>query len=135
MSQVKIRAALETALSSMLPAIATAWENVPFVPPESSLPYQQAFLLFAEPDDLEAGHSSHIEHGVFQINLSYPLQTGDAAGRARAEGIKAKFRRGATFTSGGTVVTIEKTPDAGQGTVDGDRWLIPVRIRFNSQVT
>ena len=135
MSQVKIRAALETALNAMSPSLSTAWENVAFSPPASSVPYQRAFLLFAEPDDPEAGHALHIERGIFQINLLYPLQSGDGTARARADLIKATFYRSRSFTSGGVTVSIEKTPEAGQGTVDGDRWLIPVKIRFFTQIT
>lgn len=135
MSQIKIRAALETALNAILPAIDTAWENVSFNPPASSTPYQAAFVLFAEPDDPEAGHALHIERGILQINLKYPLQTGDGTARARAELIRTTFYRGRSFTSDGVTVSVENTPEAGQGTVDGDRWLIPVKIRFKSQIT
>lgn len=135
MSQVKIRAALETALAAMTPALDTAWENVAYTPPASSTPYQSAFILFAEPDDPEAGNSLHVERGIFQINLKYPLQAGDGAARARAELIQSTFYRGRSFTYSGVTVSVERTPEAGQGTVDGDRWFVPVKIRFLSQIT
>lgn len=134
MSQIKIRAALETALAAMSPSLTTAYENVPFTPPASSSPYQRAFVMFAEPDDPEAGHSMHIERGIFQVNLLYPLQAGDSTARARAEAIKTTFRRGATFTKDSINTVVEKTPEAGQGTPDGDRWMIPVKIRFSAQI-
>lgn len=134
MSQVKIRAALEVALNAIAPALATAWENSAFVPPAASVPYQQAFMLFAEPDDPEAGHAVHIQRGIFQINLLYPIGVGDATARARAKVLIDTFYRSRSFTSGGVTVSVERTPEAGQGTVDGDRWLIPVKIRFFSQI-
>lgn len=135
MSQVKIRAALETALAAMAPALSTAYENVPYTPPASSVPYQRVFLLFAEPDDPEAGHVLHVERGFMQINLMYPLGVGDATARARAKLIQDTFYRGCSFTSGGVTVSVERTPEAGQGTVDGDRWFIPVKVRFSAQIT
>lgn len=134
MSQVKIRAALETALAAMTPALSTAYENVAFTPVPGT-PYQRAFLLPAEPDNPEAGHVVHIARGIFQVNLMYPLQAGDSTARTRAELIRTTFYRSRSFTSGGVTVSVEKTPEAGQGTPDGDRWMIPVKIRFVSQIS
>jgi hypothetical protein len=133
MSQILIRAALETALAAITPALATSWENVAFSPPASSVPYQRAFLMFAEPDNSEFG-SAHREQGVFQVSLMYPLQAGDGAVRARAELIRRTFYRGSSFTNGGVTVSVTHTPEIGAGTVDGDRWFVPVKSRFISNI-
>ena len=130
MSQLTTRAALETALDGMSPALPTAWENVAFTPP--STPYQRAHVLFATPDNAVIGNE-WMERGIFQVTLCYPLQTGDAAARGRVSLLRTTFYRGRTLTSGGTRVIIERTPDAGSGTADGDRWVVPVRIRWFSQ--
>lgn len=135
MSQIKIRAALETALAAITPAIATAYENIPFTPPAADVPYQAAFVLFAEPENPEAGNAINLQRGIFQVSLLYPLQVGDSTARARAELLRTTFYRGRAFTNGGVTAIVEKTPEAGQGTVDGDRWFIPVKIRFVSQIT
>lgn len=129
MSQVAVRAALETALNAMNPALSTAWENAAFTPPASSTPYQRAFVMFAEPDNAEFGRA-HRQQGIFQVTLCYPLQAGDAAARARAASIMSTFYRGSSFTSGGVTVTIARTPYAGAGAVEGDRWIVPVKIPF-----
>jgi hypothetical protein len=50
MSLAQVRAALETALNSISPAIDTAWENAPYTPVDGT-PYQQATLLRAQPDN------------------------------------------------------------------------------------
>ena len=134
MSQVKVRTALEETLAAMTPALATALENVRFTPPAANVPYQKAFVLFAEPDDPEAGHSLHFERGIFQVTLMYPLQTGDGTARARAEAIRAIFYRGASFTNSGITVVVVNTPEAGQGVVEDGRWSIPVKIRFLAQI-
>lgn len=134
MSLVLVRAALETALAAMSPAVATAWENVPFTPPAASVPYQAAFLLPAPPNNDEYG-SAHTEQALFQVSLFYPLQVGSAAAVARAELLRTTFRRGATFTSSGVKVVVTNTPEVSQGTVDGDRWFLPVKIRVSSYIT
>ena len=132
MSQATTRAALETALNGIAPSLSTAWENVAFTPPASSVPYQRAHVLFATPDNAVIGNE-WIERGIFQVTLCYPLQAGDGAARARVALLRTEFYRGRTLTSGGTKVVIERTPDAGSGTADGDRWVVPVRIRWFSQ--
>lgn len=131
---VNIRAALETALNGMSPALATAWENNAFVPPASTTPYQKVHLLFATPDNLEMG-ASHQELGIFQVTLCYPLQIGTSTAAARAEALRTTFRRGSSFTSSGVTVNITRTPEVSAGTVAGDRFEVPVKIRFMAQIT
>jgi hypothetical protein len=132
MSAVKIKAALETALNSMT-ALATAWENTPYTPVTGTA-YQQVNILFAEPDNIEFG-SRHRELGYMQIKLMYPLLNGSVNAITRAELIRTTFFRGASFASGGVTVIIDRTPEISAGSVEGDRWAIPVKIRFFSNVS
>ena len=134
MSLVLIRAALETALAAMSPAVATTWENVPFAPPSLPTPYQAAFLIPAPPENDEYG-PSHTEQAIFQVSLFYPLQAGSAAAVAQAEALRTLFKRGASFISSGARVVVMRTPEVSQGTVDGDRWFLPVKIRVSSYIT
>ena len=135
MSSLKIKAALETALSQMTPPLPTAWANVAFTPPADSLtPWQRMAVLFAAPDDLEMGRTYHREQGFFQVSLCYPLQVGEGVALARAELIRSVFYRGSAFTSGGVVVIIERTPEIAAGSAEGDRWVIPVKIRFYANI-
>ena len=126
---VNIRAALESALNGMSPALATAWENVAFNPPVASTAYQQAFILFARPDNSEFG-SSHRELGYMQVTLKYPRQAGSSAVGARAELLRTTFCRGASFVNGGVTVNITDTPEVSQGTDDGVMYSVSVKIRF-----
>jgi hypothetical protein len=64
----------------------------------------------------------------------YPLQTGPAQAEARAELIRATFYRGASFTSGSVTVNIEDVPEVSSGREDGDRWAVPVRIRWRARI-
>lgn len=132
MSVVKIRAALESALNAMSPSLSTAWENAAFTP-VSGTAYQQVNVLFAPPDNMEFG-SRHRELGYMQVRLMYPQAVGTAIVAARAELIRTTFYRGASFTNGGVTVIVEKTPEVGAGTTDGDRYAIPVKIRFFANI-
>lgn len=125
---VNVRAALETALNGMSPALSTAWENVSFTP-VSGTPYQQVHLLCAQPDNNEHGRT-HFEQGYMQVKLMYPLQIGTSTIAARAELIRSTFYRGASFVSGGVTVKITHTPEVSPGSVEGDRFALPVKVRF-----
>lgn len=111
----------------------TAWENVPFTPPAACTPYQQAYLLTAEPDNPEIG-GGYREQGIFQISLRYQLLKGSLLAATRAELLRGLFYRGQSFTNGGVIVNIEKTPDIGSGKVDGDRFFLPVRVRYYANI-
>jgi hypothetical protein len=131
-SVTAIRAALEGALAAMSPALSTAYENVTFTP-VAGTPYQAVAILLARPSNTENA-PSHLEQGFVQVTLRYPLNTGPAAAAARAELIRAAFPRGRTLTSGGINTTISDTPEITPGSVDGDRWAVPVRIRFFAHI-
>jgi hypothetical protein len=128
MSMVSIRAGLETALNGMSPALATAWENASYSPVPGT-PWQMVTLLPAEPDNREM-NATHIERGLMQVNLFYPLNAGPGAAETRAELIRETFSRGASFTSSGVVTHLERTPEIAPGRVEDDWYLKPVRVRF-----
>ena len=130
MSVIKIRAALETQLNAMSPALATAWENTPYTPILNT-PYQRCWLLFGTPDNSEYG-ANFQENGILQIDLYYPQTSGCAASDARFELIRTAFARGTTLTNGGVNVIIMSTPELRPAYNDGDRFIRPVRIKFYS---
>lgn len=134
MSAVSIRAALESALDAMSPALATAWENTPYTP-VAGTDYQRVYLLLAEPASLEMHKRIHREQGFLQISLCYPLGIGPSAATARAELIRATFYAGRTFTSGGFTAVIDGTPEIAPAAIEDDRYVLPVRVRFYSHVT
>ncbi len=133
MSLVSVRAALETKLNAMTPSISTAWENLPFTPVAGTA-YQAAYLLPATPDNSTLGDGFYRAIGIFQISLFYPLQAGAGVAAARAELIRAAFKRGTTMTSGSVKVIVDRTPEIGQGRVDGDRWHVPIKIRWSAGI-
>lgn len=133
MSAAKVRAALEIALHTMTPALATAWENQDFSPTPGT-PYQAAHLLPAPPENPTMGDNHYRERGILQVSLNYPVNGGAAAAMARAELIRATFFRGASFTSGGVTTRIPTKPEIGRGVVVNDRWVLPVSIRYFADV-
>lgn len=134
MSIVAIRAALETALNGIQPALLTAWENQAFPSQPATVAYQQVYLLMADPENPEMGDTMRREQGIFQINLFYQPKTGPRDAATRAELIRSVFHRGASFTAQGVTVIIERTPTVGQGISDGDHWMLPVKIRFFANI-
>lgn len=128
MSLVAVRAALETALSSMSPSMDYAWENTSYFPINGT-PYARVYLLAAEPDNPEIGGMA-TERGFLQISLCYPLDTGPSAAMARAELIRSTFPRGAAFSASGITTQIERTPEIAPAMIEEDRYVLPVRVRF-----
>jgi len=133
MSIVSVRAALEAKLNAMTPALSTSWENVPFTP-ASGTAYQAAYVLPADPANPTMGTGHYREQGLFQVSLFYPLQAGTLTAATRAEAIRTAFKRGTTMTSGSIKVIVTDTPHIGQGRVDGDRWMIPVKVKWKAEV-
>lgn len=128
MSLLRVRQALETALDGMTPALATAWENMPYQPTPGT-PYQRVYLLAAEPDNPEMGTTA-TERGYLQVTLCYPLDKGPGDAMSRAELIRSTFVRGTSFVASGVTTTIEKTPEIAPAMIEADRYCLPVKIRF-----
>lgn len=133
MSLDKVRTALEIALHTMTPAMATAWENQDFSPTPGT-PYQEAHLIPAFPDNSTMGDGHYRERGILQVSLKYPVNVGTATPMARAKLIRDTFFRGASFTSGGVTTRIGTTPVIGRGMVVNDRWVLPVSVSYFADV-
>lgn len=134
MSLAAVRSALEQALSAMAPALETAWENAPFELPPDDAPYQRVNLLPNQPENPTFGDNFRRLRGLLQVTLAYKLGTGPADALARAELIQTTFPRGASFVASGITTTIERTPEIAPALIDGDRYCIPVRIRWFANI-
>lgn len=128
-----IRRGLEARLAAMTPALATAWENKGFTP-VAGVPYQRARILPATPDNASQGSKHYIEVGIFEIALFYPNGSGSADAQARAEAIRSWFKRGTTVTHGGVNTIVTHTPAKAQGITEGDRYVVPVSIRYQADI-
>lgn len=127
-----IRAALETRLSLITPALATAYENTGFKP-VAGIPFQRATLMPAQPDNPEFGQG-YQEQGIFHVLLCYPLGKGTADAAARASLVRDNFKRGVSLVKDGVTTIIERTPEIGVSDEDDAFYLLPVRIRWYANV-
>lgn len=133
MSIAKVRAALETRLGTLTPALSTAYENAAFTP-VAGTPYQRVFLLPATPDNEVLGCDYYREIGIFQVSLYYPVNGGPGTAQARAQLLRTHFKRSTTMTSGGVTTTVSATPAIATAFVDGDRYVIPVSIPYRAEI-
>jgi hypothetical protein len=133
MSIVAIRVALETALASITPSIATAYENLAFTPPATN-PYQRAFLRLSKPINDETG-TRYTENGYLQVSLYYPQGAASVDVETQITLLRQTFVRGVSFTASGVVVTISDVAEVLAGLIDEARWSVTIRIPFSAQIT
>lgn len=134
MSLVLIAQALESRLAAFTPAIAIAYENLPFAP-VTGTPYLKANLLPASPDNSEMGSKNYFERGILQITLLYPNNAGAGVARAKAVAIREWFKRGTTLTASGVNVTVTNDPAIAPGFNDGDRYVLPISINYQAHIS
>lgn len=133
MSIQLIRKALEKRLGTLAPALATAYENASFTP-VAGTPYQRVNLLPATPDNTTLGDAYYRETGIFQVTLLYPANAGPGTAEARAEAVKAHFKRGTSMTESGVTTLITRTPAIAGGFQDGDRYAVPISITYQAEI-
>jgi len=134
MSQILIRKALENRLKAMSPALSTAFENQNFVPVNGTA-YQRVNLLPAEPDNSIQGQGTYFERGLFQVTLCYPPNAGPNVAWARAELVKAHFKRGTSLTESGVTTIVMFTPRISPPLMEGDRYCIPISVPYQAQIS
>lgn len=131
-SIVLIRAALETRFKLVAGYIGdanTQWENTVIKPVDPLQPYQIVTILPADPMNPEMGGYA-IENGFMQVSLRYPMNKGAGDAMTMAQAIRDHFYKGLSLAAGATMVQINRTPTIAPGAVDGDRYQVPVKIRF-----
>lgn len=133
MSVTAIRAAFEIDLAAMTPALATMYENVPFTP-KAGEAYQRVQLVPAEPLNETFGDDVYQERGFFQVLLCYPQGVGAGDAFARAKAIQDRYYRGRTLQNASVKVVVSGTPSIHAALTDGDRFCVPVRVRYFSHV-
>lgn len=133
MSQVAISQALEMKLKEIDEAMPTAWENTNFNP-VAGVAYQEVWPMFAKPENPTLGDDFYRERGYLHVKLKYPQNVGRAAALARAELLRATFKRGLSLDRGGVTTVIDETPEIGPRATEGDRFVINVFIRFYANI-
>lgn len=132
MSNIAIRAALETAVEALPDNLPTAWQNRSFEPSEG--PYQVVSVVFATPENPTLGDGLYRQRGFMQISLRYPVNEGSGDSAERGEMLRTAFRRGLSVEANGVTTIIDRTPHVPEGVVDGDRFVVNVRITFYADI-
>jgi len=134
MSVIAIRAALETGLTAISPALGTATENGPVYTPVAGTPYQRVRLVWAKPKNDEQNRF-YMDRGFMQVDLLYPPGQGTAPLETRFQLIRATFYHGASFTSGGVKVNVGETSELGPELNEPDRYARACRVPFYAHIT
>ncbi len=129
MSIAKIRAALETRLGTLTPALGTAYENAAFTP-VAGTPYQRCYVLPARTVSVGQDLRTRQLTGIFQVSLFYPVNGGPSLVQARADLLCNHFAAGTRLLFSGVRVNVDEPPSIATGFVDGDRFVVPVSIRY-----
>lgn len=133
MSDKIVQTLLEKALKDNVAALETSYENVAYKPTPGT-PYQRVEHLRATPQDPEMTGNFRRLLGIMQVTLMYPQGAGAGAAMTRAALIAAYFKKGRQITGSGVTVTVDGSPYVMAGTVDGDRWSVPVRIPYFANI-
>jgi len=138
MSITKIRTALDTRLLSVpggINAAWTAWDNKALkTAPTASTIYQIVSLLPARPDNPTLDEQTQIHAGIYQVLLMMPANSSSLAGETLAQAIVDHFYAGLSLAYGGQTVRVRGTPVIAAGYQTGDRYAIPISVRYNSIV-
>lgn len=97
-----------------------AVENSPFEKPMDQSPWASAFVLPNQPSVATLGSEGQDAHdGILQIDLNYPLMTGEAAVTAKADELSDFFKAGKRLAHGGVELTVVSCGRSRGREVDG----------------
>ena len=136
MSNLAIMSALQTRLLAMPSGIAkaqTAWPGTVFNP-TADVPYQRVSLIPAPPLNYSGLSPFKRLSGIFQVDFCYPFGGGSGLADAQADALAAWFPQGLSATANSVTTRVDRTPEIKSGRVEGDRWVIPVRITYFANI-
>ena len=97
-----------------------AVENAPFDKPTDQSPWAAAFVLMNQPSVATLGDEGQDGHdGFLQIDLNYPLMTGEAAVTAKADELTDFFKAGKRLAHSGVELTVASCGRSRGREVDG----------------
>ena len=131
MTHQLIRAALDTHLSWMDCAPPLVWEGQDYTPTPGTT-YAKVDLMPRRPANPTLDERTQDNGGIYQIGLYFPRGTETGRMAALAGEIQTHFAAGTLLTAGIITVRIDGTPAIAAGFPTGDRWLVPVSIRYRS---
>ena len=122
-----IRAALETALSSVTDLPSVGWENVQFSP-TTGQPYVKPRLIPTRREPAVRGTNPQMFYqGIFRVECYVPEDVGPSAGDDLADKIMEAFEATTDVSYSGTIVSI-RYAEREMAEIDGPFYMIPVNI-------
>ena len=130
MKLTEIKALLEQKLLAMPGALPTAFENVPFKPPDG--PYQACYHLVNSPVDHGLEGTLVEKRGILQVTVRYPEGKGRQQADAMSEQIAEHFKPPQIILGSTFRIELSKTAGIASGSLDEGRWCIPVSIYWRA---
>ena len=97
-----------------------AAENSPFDKPADQSPWAAAHIFMNQPSVATLGDEGQDAHdGILQIDLNYPLNTGEAAVTAKADELTDFFKAGKRLAHSGVELTVASCGRSRGREVDG----------------
>jgi hypothetical protein len=131
--QSLLNANLAAFAKAQSPALAVAYENKDFAPPQSA-PYLRAHLLLSTPVAAALGSSAQdYQRGVFQVDVLALPDKGWGGAYPLADSIRTAFKRGTRLTGAGAYAGTEVVCESvavGPAMNEDTRYKLPVSITF-----
>lgn len=110
----------------------TAFPNMAFTPGANA--WCKLAFLFADPVVATLGlHGADRFDGFFQIDLNYPLNTGDKAVKDKADALRNAFTAGVRFTYSGQEVIVTNCGRS-QGRIIEGYYRVSVTVYFYAHI-
>lgn len=138
MSNKACRALIEAKLaawaSARVPALAIAWENVPFQPAAGAT-YLRGFLLPAVTTSPDLAGALRTWRGVYQVNVVAPINVGPGLADGIAAELEAVFPLNQRTVGSGLTLQIITPVTAAQGAEDDVNYIVPVSFQYRADTT
>lgn len=135
MSIAKVRSALVQAWvdGAFFPQAQVAYENFPFEPPKDK-PWASVYFMPVQPIVATLGAGGKDEQrGFLQIDLNYPVGSGEKDVAAKADAIRDTFKAGYAFSYSGQEARVVSCGRSGGRVVD-NYYKVSITIQFYAQI-
>ena len=122
----KIAAALATRLNTL--GLPTHWENGPSFTPPAGVAYLKESFMPGEAFPFGV-FQADILGGIYQVTVMIPKGATKGGSVAAVDAVLSAFPRGLRLVHDGQSVTVLTSWRSG-GFESGDRWAVPISIRF-----
>lgn len=137
MSNAAIRKAFETRVKAwaakQVPGLAVAYQNAPFIPPASNVPYARCFVLAGTTSSVDLQGLQREYVGVFQVSLAMPIAVGSVLADQLAASLDAVFPTGPPMVQDGLSIWITKPMSQAPALQEPDRNVVPVSAFYKAE--